>query len=216
MFGVKTEIEKRHTLKHKAVLLLVAVSLVYVLGFLDLNSYAVTLNNEIKENVGFVGESEGNEIVSRAQLYFQLSQQYVPQSEVDSQSDIEHSISDNKQFKWAKEKFAAMGDKLNLLLYQCLFRLSLMQYWSLTLLPIVFAMFYEGYKTREIKMYEFGMTSGKRQMIWLKLMAFFVFMMNLYLILRYSSNFGPYYPPIVVLLSAYTLKKTISHVSKSV
>jgi len=207
--------DQTHTLKHRAVLTLVLVAVLYVIFFMKLDRYAVTLNTEIADTVEFVGEHDGNKIVKRSQLYYQLAQKYIPEKTVESHSYVEEKTSKWKQIRWASAKLSDLGDKLELLLYQCLFRWSLMQYWALTLAPIVAAMVFEGYKVREIKMYEFGMSSGKRQVIWLKSFAFLLFMVNVYMFLPYSSNFGPYYPPAAVLLSGFALKQITSHITKA-
>ena len=215
MLDWSKERDKTYTLKHRAILSLVVIAVLYVIFFMKLDRYAVTLNTEISNTVEFVGDEEGAKIVNRSQLYYQLAHKYIPEKKVDSHSYVEEKTSKWKQIRWASAKLSDLGDKLELLLYQCLFRWSLMQYWGLTLAPIVAAMVYEGYKVREIKMYEFGMSSGKRQVIWLKAFAFLLFMMNVYLILPYSSNFGPYYPPVAVLLSGFALKQVTSHITKA-
>lgn len=215
MLDWSKEREKTHTLKHRAILSLVVVAILYVIFFMRMDTYAFNLNSEIKETMSFVGEKEGNKIVNRSKLYYQLAEKYLPEKTVESHSYVEERTSNWKQVRWASAALSDLGDKLKLLLYQCLFRWSLMQYWALTLAPIVVAMIYEGYKVREIKMYEFGMSSGKRQVIWLNGFAFILFMMNLYMFLPYSSNFGPYYPPIAVLLSGFALKQITSHITKA-
>lgn len=215
MLDWSKERDKTFTLKHRAMLSLVVVAFLYVIFFMKLDRYAVTLNTEISDTVAFVGSEEGNNIVRRSQLYYQLAKKYIPEKTVNSNSYVEEKTSKWKQVRWASAKLSDLGEKLELLLYQCLFRWSLMQYWALTLAPIVAAMVFEGYKVREIKMYEFGMSSGKRQVIWLKAFAFLLFMMNVYMLLPYSSNFGPYYPPVIVLMSAFALKQITSHITKA-
>ncbi len=207
--------DQTFTLKHRAAITLVLSAVLYVIFFMKLDRYAVTLNTEIAETIEFVGEQDGNKIVKRSQLYYQLAQKYIPEKTVESHSYVEEKTSKWKQIRWASAKFSELGDKLELLLYQCLFRWSLMQYWALALAPIVAAMVYEGHKVREIKMYEFGMSSGKRQKIWLNLFTFLLFMVNVYMFLPYSSNFGSYYPPVAVLLSGFALKKITSHITKA-
>lgn len=51
--------DETHTLKHRAVLTLVLVAVLYVIFFMKLDRYAVTLNTEISDTVDFLVNMTG-------------------------------------------------------------------------------------------------------------------------------------------------------------
>ncbi len=206
---------KEFTLKHRAMIALAIAAFGWVIFLMDVPSYIQQVNLEVEKTREVIGSENTNGVVKRAKLLFELATQYVPERTINSQSKTEAFISRTDEAHWLNKTFDELGEKAMLMLYQVFFRLSLLQYWALTILPFVAAVIMEGYWIRKIKMYEFKQASAVKQQIWLRSFFFLGFMLNLYMLLPFTTGFGQFYPPIVLILMAIIAKNTITHVTKT-
>lgn len=207
--------EKEYTLKHRAMLFLVLIALGWVTILMDFETYTQRVNLEINETRDLIGDEAANTVVSRAKTLFSLSQKYFPEVDVESESRVESYLKTTPEFTWLGQQFEDMGNKLMMLIYQMFFRLSLMQYWALTLLPLSLAMIFEGLMRRRIKMFEFSHASSIRRELWTRIAGFFMFFLNIYMLLPYAAEFGTYYPPVAILIMMFVLKNTVTHITKT-
>ncbi|MDA0152474.1 DUF4400 domain-containing protein [Vibrio sp. Makdt] len=206
---------KEYTLKHRAMIALAIAAFGWVIFAMDVSTYVTRVNIEVEKTREVIGSENTDGVISRAKYLFELATQYIPERTVNSDSSVEDFISKTDEANWLKKTFDGLGDKALLMLYQVFFRLSLLQYWGITILPFVAAVIYEGYNIRKIKMYEFKQASAVKQQIWLRSFFFFGFMLNLYMLLPFSTGFGQFYPPIVLIIMAFIAKNTITHVTKT-
>lgn len=187
----------------------------WVIFMMDVQSYIAQVNLEVEKTREVIGSENTNVVIQRAKFLFELASQYVPERTIGSNSKVEGFISRTDEANWLKKSLDSLGEKTLLMLYQIFFRLSLLQYWGITILPFVIAVIMEGYWVRKIKMYEFEQASAVKQQIWLRSFFFLGFMLNLYMLLPFSTGFGQFYPPIVLIIMAFIAKNTITHVTKT-
>ncbi|CAH1598862.1 DUF4400 domain-containing protein [Vibrio parahaemolyticus] len=206
---------KEYTLKHRAMIALAIAAFGWVIFMMDVQSYIAQVNLEVEKTREVIGSENTNVVIQRAKFLFELASQYVPERTIDSNSKVEDFISRTDEASWLNKTLDSLGEKTLLMLYQIFFRLSLLQYWGLTIFPFVVAVIMEGYWLRKIKMYEFEQASAVKQQIWLRSFFFLGFMLNLYMLLPFSTGFGQFYPPIVLIIMAFIAKNTITHVTKT-
>ncbi|MEZ8733720.1 DUF4400 domain-containing protein [Vibrio sp. 10N.239.312.D08] len=206
---------KEYTLKHRAMIALAIAAFGWVIFMMDVQTYIVQVNLEVEKTREVIGSGNTDQVISRAKYLFELASQYVPERTIDSNSKVEDFISRTDEASWLNKTFDSLGEKALLMLYQIFFRLCLLQYWGVTIFPFVAAVIMEGYWLRKIKMYEFKHASAVKQQIWLRTFFFLGFMLNLYMLLPFSTGFGQFYPPIVLIIMAFIAKNTITHVTKT-
>lgn len=140
--------------------------------------------------------------------------------EVDSrtrqkESYVEEEVGKWKQVKYLSSMFEDIGIKFILMIYQACFRLAMLGYWALVILPFGCALLYEGITERRIKMFEFKSNSVKKQKIWSMGFALGFILMNVYLIVPYAQWLGMYFPVISLLFLMIVFKNIVSHVTKT-
>lgn len=209
---------KEYTLKDRAMVALAIVSFGWVIFALDVETYAVAVNMEVESTRAFIGDENTDVVVKRAKFLFESARQYVPERLINpptDESSVETFLAKTDEFNWLDKQMSSIWQKVLIMVYQMFYRLCLLQYWAITMMPIVLAMLIEGSLSRKIKMYEFKQSSAVKQQLWMRGIVFFVFMINIYMLLPFATGFGQYYPPIILFLLGYVGKNTIEHVTKT-
>lgn len=100
--------------------------------------------------------------------------------------------------------------------YQIIHRVTLMQYWTTLMLPLMVAILFTGYYRWRIKLYQLVGQSTSLVRIWMKVMWL---MLSLFLIFLITPNlFGPYSifaPPVLLIVIALSISFVISSFTKS-
>lgn len=107
-------------------------------------------------------------------------------------------------------------ENFQLYFYQVTHRLTLMEFWMLTTLPMVIAIIATGYYSWRIKAYQLIGQSTSSVRIWLKVMWLVLFLFLAYMIT--PNIFGAYTifaPPVLLLVVALSISYVISSFSKS-
>lgn len=100
--------------------------------------------------------------------------------------------------------------------YQITHRLTLMEFWILTMLPMMFAIVMTGYYTWQIKKYQLVASSTTHVRIWLKSLWIMLFLFSIYLITpNIFGLYTIYAPPVLLILVALSISYIMSNFSKT-
>ncbi|MAA93716.1 MAG: hypothetical protein CML21_04240 [Rheinheimera sp.] len=106
-------------------------------------------------------------------------------------------------------------ENFQLYAYQITHRLTLMEFWMLTMLPMMVAVIMTGYYTWRIKQYQLVAASTTHVRLWLKALWMVLFLFSVYLI---TPNIFGYYtiyaPPVLLVLVALSMSLILSNFSK--
>lgn len=108
-----------------------------------------------------------------------------------------------------------MLENLQLFSYQIVHRMTLIEFWLLTMLPMMAAVVMTGYYQWRIKHYKLVGTSTSYVRLYMKVLWVILFMFSLYLIT--PNVFGPYTiyaPPVLLFIVACTISLVIKNFAK--
>lgn len=108
-------------------------------------------------------------------------------------------------------------ENFQLYAYQIVHRLTLMEFWILTMLPMMVAIVMTGYYQWQIKKYQLAGASTTHVRLWLKALWIVLFMFSIYLIT--PNIFGVYTiyaPPFLLVLVALSISYIMSNFSKAI
>ncbi|MBB1438448.1 DUF4400 domain-containing protein [Shewanella sp. SG41-4] len=106
-------------------------------------------------------------------------------------------------------------NNLHILSYQMVYRLSMMKFWVWIMLPFFFALIYDGYMVRKIRMYEPRQISIKGSRIWTRSIVYMLVFTFCYLLIpNFLGQKAPWYPVLMLLLTGLALRNTISNFMK--
>ncbi|AZL83385.1 DUF4400 domain-containing protein (plasmid) [Aliivibrio salmonicida] len=204
---------KDYNLSHRAMVAVLMGSIAYMVFALNLNDYKLSLNNEINSSRELIGENS-IEVIERGKRYFSIIDNLLYRS-TESNSIVENNARNYKGVSNILSFGDELGAKFRLMTYQAAYRISLLQYWLIALMPAFLAIVYDGVNTWRIKKYEFGNTSDKRQKAWMQLIGFCMFFLNLYFIMPFSGGFGALLPPTLMIIIIILIRNAITHVTKT-
>lgn len=107
-------------------------------------------------------------------------------------------------------------ENFQLYAYQVTHRITLMEFWMLTMLPMMIAIIMTGYYTWQIKKYQLISSSTTHVRLWLKALWIVLFLFSIYLIT--PNMFGLYTiyaPPVLLILVALSISYIMSNFSKT-
>jgi len=106
-------------------------------------------------------------------------------------------------------------NNIHILSYQMVYRLSMMKFWIWIMLPFFFALIYDGYMVRKIRMYEPRQISIKGSRIWTRSIVYMLVFTFCYLLIpNFLGQKAPWYPVLMLLLTGLALRNTISNFMK--
>lgn len=107
-------------------------------------------------------------------------------------------------------------ENLQLFSYQIIHRLTLMEFWLLTMLPSVVAITMTGYYNWKIKKYQLAGHSTRQVRIWLKSLWIILMVFSVYLITpNIFGTYTIYAPPLLMIMVALSLSLILSNFGKS-
>lgn len=108
-------------------------------------------------------------------------------------------------------------ENFQLYFYQVVHRLTLMEFWTITVLPMMTCIIISGYYHWKIKHYQLVSSSTGGVRIWLKCLWFVLFFFSIYLV---TPNIFGYYtiyaPPVLLLMIALSISLVIHNFSKTI
>ncbi|WP_445766821.1 DUF4400 domain-containing protein [Rheinheimera sp.] len=106
-------------------------------------------------------------------------------------------------------------ENFQLYAYQVTHRLTLMEFWMLTMLPMMIAVIMTGYYTWKIKQYQLIAASTTHVRLWLKALWIVLFLFSIYLITpNIFGLYTIYAPPILLVAVALAISLILSNFSK--
>ncbi|MUJ20386.1 DUF4400 domain-containing protein [Aliivibrio fischeri] len=204
---------KDYSLSHRAMVAVLMGSIAYMVFMIDMKEYTLSLNNEINSSRELIGP-KAEDVIKRGMEYFSVVDSVLYHN-TETNSTFENNARDIKGLSNVLSFSDELGAKFRLMIYQAAYRISLLQYWVIVLMPAFLAIVYDGYNTWETKKYEFGLTSEKRQKAWMQLIGFCVFFLNLYFITPFSGGFGALLPPTLMVIIVVLIRNAITHITKT-
>lgn len=140
--------------------------------------------------------------------------QLLPEKE---QSDYAKHMQENASLGYIADiTLTKFVENVELYLYQIIHRLTLLQFWCLTMLPFMAAVVITGYYHWRIKFYSLTGQSTTSVRLWLKISWIVIFIFSIYLIT--PNLFGTYTvfaPPILLALLSIMISYILKNFSKS-
>lgn len=107
-------------------------------------------------------------------------------------------------------------ENFQLYAYQVTHRITLMEFWMLTMLPTMIAIVLTGHYHWKIRQYQLASASTTHVRLWLKALWIVLFLFSIYLITPNIFGFYTIYaPPILLTLVALSMSFIMSNFSKS-
>jgi len=106
-------------------------------------------------------------------------------------------------------------NNLQVISYQALFRLTILEYWFFSMLPMVVALLGTGYYNWRIKGYYMGGTHANIMRLYLKAVWFLFAGLITYIVFPNFLNLhNPFVPPILIFLMALLMSRIITNYQK--
>ena len=142
---------------------------------------------------------------------------------------IEEALKPEKQKGYAQhwQEEASLGllsdkwlfrllENLQLFAYQLVHRITLLEFWTFTMLPMMIAVIMTGYYQWRIKLYQLGGSSTGHVRVYLKLMWLLLFLFSVYLITpNLFGGYTMYAPPTLLLVVAISISLVFTNFSKA-
>jgi hypothetical protein len=201
----------------KIIALCLFISTMYLMLFIDSNTYSNIINQEIEANFDLMGEDNGAVAKLRADdiyawvvtdsgfegVLFSLV------SENKGESVIVELTNDTDKY------IIKFVNNVRTFFYQVSYRLSNLISWLYIFIPFLVFTVIDGYYTWKIKQFSFGKTEQKKYSAWKKLTtAKAIGLMCYMLIPAFYSTGLALLSPIAIFLIAITTNRTIRHYQK--
>ena len=107
-------------------------------------------------------------------------------------------------------------NNLHILAYQMTYRITILSFWFLLLIPYFIAVIYDGYTQRCIRMYEPKQISIKGSRLWTRSIVYIIVLAFSYLVIPnfLGVTFAAWFPFVMLMLVGYAAKKTIENFMK--
>jgi len=175
-----------------------------------------TVTQETQSVQTMLGDRDWRFIKSRVDFRFQkavfdsgffdvLKEIILP--EVNSDDPIENAINNDFLYRWV--------NNIQIILYQAVFRITMLEHWALTLLPLTIAIIGTGFNRWRIKRYYMGGTHANLVRLYLKASWFLVLSLITYVVFpNILSIHNPYIPPVILVLIAFIASRIIANYQK--
>ncbi len=107
-------------------------------------------------------------------------------------------------------------NNIHILAYQLTYRIIILTFWCFILLPYFFALIYDGYTQRRIRLYQPKQISIKGSRIWTRSIVYLIILSFSYLVIPnfFDIRFAALVPLAMLMLAGYASKKIIEHYMK--
>lgn len=107
-------------------------------------------------------------------------------------------------------------NNMQYMFYQFVMRLTLLEFWLYTMLPMSIAIVMTGYFNWKKKLYQLGGHSVNVVRLWLKIGWLFLLLLCSYLVVpSFAGVYALYAPPVLMVVLAFTISKVIESFHKS-
>lgn len=213
-----TAITKKHT-RAQVFNIIIAMSLMAIvvsMVTIDTERYQQFVINEIREVSETFDKSDWQNLESKAKARHQrwfhdtgffdmVRNSFLPRHK---HHDAINETFDNKWlYQWV--------NNLQVIAYQAFVRTTVMEYWLVTMLPMVIAMLGTGYYQWKIKSYYMGGTNAPVIRLYLKLSWYLIMSLVLYITIpNFLHIHNPYVPPAIIMMLAFVISRIIANYHK--
>ena len=211
MFDTNENNEQKKSFLGKVVIAAAMLTFAYIVIIMTPVEYRATLQSEINALKEVIGQAESKEILSRANNMYTTA--FVETGAILALEELVIATGINGEDLW-RTPLIRVAENIKLMFYQSAYRLSVFIHWLALVAPFIFALAADGYYKRKKKQYEFGVASANLFRIWTKASFFSFFILDIYFIFPAAGIWGPLLPPIMFAILGFSLRYTLSNMSK--
>ncbi|MGI2039703.1 DUF4400 domain-containing protein [Shewanella frigidimarina] len=199
-------------------LLIFTVSILVILTSVPSQIFQREMETEVKSLSSLINENQWLDLTLQVKNIY--TNNYI-------NNGVQEAIEDallpkgNYKVKEIVEKFKGdfilerVVNNIHILSYQMVYRVSMMKYWIWVMLPLFIALIYDGYMIRKIRMYEPRQISIKGSRIWTRSIVYMLVFTFCYLLIpNFLGQKAPWYPVVMLMLTALACRNTISNYMK--
>ncbi|MCU8005870.1 DUF4400 domain-containing protein [Shewanella sp. SM96] len=199
-------------------LLIFTVSLFIILTMVPSSIFQREMEVEVKSLSTLMTESRWVEVTLQVERSYR-------QSYIDSglQKMVEDTLLPKGNFKIKElmEKFKGdfvlqrVVNNIHIMSYQMVYRMTMMKYWIWVMVPLFFALIYDGYMIRKIRMYEPKQISIKSSRIWTRSIVYIIVFTFCYMLIpNILGQKAPWFPVLMLILTGVAFKNIIQNYMK--
>lgn len=199
-------------------LLIFTVSLFIILTMVPSSIFQREMEIEVKSLSTLMTESRWVEVTLQVERSYR-------QSYIDSglQKMVEDTLLPKGNFKIKElmEKFKGdfvlqrVVNNIHIMSYQMVYRMTMMKYWIWVMVPLFFALIYDGYMIRKIRMYEPKQISIKSSRIWTRSIVYIIVFTFCYMLIpNILGQKAPWFPVLMLILTGVAFKNIIQNYMK--
>lgn len=199
-------------------LLIFTVSLFIILTMVPSSIFQREMEVEVKSLSTLMTESRWVEITLQVERSYR-------QSYIDSglQKMVEDTLLPKGNFKIKELVEKYKGDfvlqrvvnNIHIMSYQMVYRMTMMKYWIWVMVPLFFALIYDGYMIRKIRMYEPKQISIKSSRIWTRSIVYIIVFTFCYMLIpNILGQKAPWFPVLMLILTGVAFKNIIQNYMK--
>lgn len=199
-------------------LLIFTVSLFIILTMVPSSIFQREMEVEVKSLSSLMTESRWLEVTLQVERSYR-------QSYIDSglQKMVEDTLLPKGNFKIKElmEKFKGdfvlqrVVNNIHIMSYQMVYRMTMMKYWIWVMVPLFFALIYDGYMIRKIRMYEPKQISIKSSRIWTRSIVYIIVFTFCYMLIpNILGQKAPWFPVLMLILTGVAFKNIIQNYMK--
>ncbi|BDQ68372.1 MULTISPECIES: DUF4400 domain-containing protein [Shewanella] len=199
-------------------LLIFTVSLFIILTMVPSSIFQREMEVEVKSLSSLMTESRWVEVTLQVERSYR-------QSYIDSglQKMVEDTLLPKGNFKIKElvEKFKGdfilqrVVNNIHIMSYQMVYRMTMMKYWIWVMVPLFFALIYDGYMIRKIRMYEPKQISIKSSRIWTRSIVYIIVFTFCYMLIpNILGQKAPWFPVLMLILTGVAFKNIIQNYMK--
>ncbi|MBW0298745.1 DUF4400 domain-containing protein [Shewanella bicestrii] len=199
-------------------LLIFTVSLFIILTMVPSSIFQREMEVEVKSLSALMTESRWLEVTLQVERSYR-------QSYIDSglQKMVEDTLLPKGNFKIKELVEKYKGDfilqrvvnNIHIMSYQMVYRMTMMKYWIWVMVPLFFALIYDGYMIRKIRMYEPKQISIKSSRIWTRSIVYIIVFTFCYMLIpNILGQKAPWFPVLMLILTGVAFKNIIQNYMK--
>lgn len=185
----------------------------------DTPQYKVAIESELDFVLDKMPEAEAKHLESvtqsRFQRWFYDSGAFYKLKSMFMPKDVQYQEEMSKGIFSVKRVHQVLNN-LQYLVYQFIMRITLVEFWLYTMLPMMVAMVATGYFNWKKKAYQLGGQSVNVVRLWLKVGWGFLLLMSTYLVIpNIAGAYTLFAPPLLMFIMALAISKIIQSFHKS-
>ncbi|AYV11429.1 DUF4400 domain-containing protein [Shewanella algae] len=200
------------------ILLIFTLSLIVVLAFVPSNTFQQQMETEVKSLSLLLNNTRWSYVTNDVSVnYFKYYENSGLREKVDQTLTPkgDYKLKQIVQNYKGETVLKRAATNIHIMTYQIIYRITVIQFWLWMMLPMLFAMIYEGYTARQIRLYEPEQISIKGSRFWTRSLVYLVIITFTYLVLpNLLGQYAPWYPVATLFLTGYAIRNTVKNYMK--